>query len=631
MALPLSVRTTNALRSNGIHTIRQLVGLTPQQLLWLRGVGRKGVAEIARAIEPHRLQLQLDQRSQTPVDGDRSAGQEVDSFVDAVLEARAHGWTTLSDVVDASRDALLGSGLPTDALDTIAGGLRQWGLECQSGGEHNGIAREISDQDDEPIKSAPLTITGNTVRDQIESAARTLLSEPPARASWAPCLLASVGITGAKPKTLQALADEGEAYGFGHSVSRERVRQVVQKATDYLRSKSARVRLESWDEVVQDMGHRVPIAASTFVARFGFDGTCSTKDKYRVIERCAEWFNVRWPFSILDSRVFGCLVVPIQFKEDWAVKCSHIPTKASGAYVSVESASDDMNCDTEDLRRLMDSSPRWERLDDAGLFYWRRPVLPPRDLAKVRNPLLGALLRVFSVVRRAWIPELALAVARARNLRKHEDGIPELPPAVIEAVARQSGLFDVRDGEIIRKTDRTWCTINREDLLMLRIFEERGPTVTSTEIYTNLLKAGQSQGRASVIVAYSPFVVHVRSGVGTRQGYYKSLAKPEDIKSAGLGAAENFDKITKPADDDGIRIPIDARVRLTGKYATSSPTRLEGIWDVRDSKGRRIGRVEVTANEVVGLSPVLGALRIHQQAVLSLSRDGDDLLAAQVA
>ena len=177
-----------------------------------------------------------------------------------------------------------------------------------------------------------------------------------------------------------------------------------------------------------------------------------------------------WPFAILESPALGLLVVMKQAEETWGDTLREIPSEAGGSYVSVRTAAQALDCEAKFLREMLERSPKWGRLDEEGLYYWKRPRLPPRDLAKTRNPLLTTLLRVFSVTERAWSAELVLAIARSRIVRKGEEGIPDLPVEVVEAIADQSELLMARDGEIIRTQKRSWNTLNEHDEMLLRVY-----------------------------------------------------------------------------------------------------------------------------------------------------------------
>ena len=295
--------------------------------------------------------------------------------------------------------------------------------------------------------------------------------------------------------------------------------------------------------------------------------------------------------------------------------------------MSVRTAAQALDCEAKFLREMLERSPKWGRLDEEGLYYWKRPRLPPRDLAKTRNPLLTTMLRVFSVTERAWSAELVLAIARSRIVRKGEEGIPDLPVEVVEAIADQSELLMARDGEIIRTQKRSWNTLNEHDEMLLRVYGKHGRTISSHELHGGLIRAGLSQEVARVTVAYSPFCIHLMSGVGYREGRYKSIAQISEIL-AFVGTADRPDDNGRQGDEPQvIRIPVDARLRMTGECVLPEASGLDGRWEIRDTSGSRIADVNLAGNRLVGLSPVLRALGVGRRDVLYLRRSSEKFTA----
>ncbi len=133
-----------------------------------------------------------------------------------------------------------------------------------------------------------------------------------------------------------------------------------------------------------------------------------------------------------------------------------------------------------------------------------------------------------------------------------------------------------------------------------------------------LIRAGLSQEVARVTVAYSPFCIHTTSGVGYKEGRYKSIAQISEVL-AFVGASDRPDDNGTPDDEPPlIRIPVDARLRMTGEYVLSNARGLDGPWNVRDSSGNRIAELSLLNGRLVGLSPVLCALGIGRRDVLYL-------------
>ncbi|MDE0092015.1 MAG: helix-hairpin-helix domain-containing protein [Oligoflexia bacterium] len=66
--LNLSVRSQNALRAEGIHTVKELVSRTPEELLGIRNLGINSLIEIEEVLKRRDLSLRASARSLEPGD-----------------------------------------------------------------------------------------------------------------------------------------------------------------------------------------------------------------------------------------------------------------------------------------------------------------------------------------------------------------------------------------------------------------------------------------------------------------------------------------------------------------------------------------------------------------------------------
>ena len=625
--LRLSPRGQNAFRRNGVHTLRQLAALSLDQMLALRGVGHMVANEALGELAQYGRQLRLQSQ---PGDGSdpKALGADVDAFVDAAMRARDHGFEATWMLLGKSRTELAVHGLPPDTVDTIESGLNRWGIrwrvaERPSTGARartSGISISITHDGRRVVsESTPLA--------EVRQAVKLVLEARQDLFRTAPCVFAYLGLDDGEAPKLQRLADNANHYGFDRPVTRERVRQVVQRAVDEIRDQAGRIHLQTWGDTVHEMKTRTPVAPSDFVAAFGLQPGRELVRQVATLEKWADRLRLDWPFAILKSRALGALVVTKQAGEMWGDTLRDIPKEAGGSYVSVRTAARALDCEANRLREMLEGSPKWGRLDDDGLYYWKRPKLPPRDLAKTLNPLLTTLLRVFSVTERAWSAELILAIARSRIMRKGEDGIPNLPVEVVEGIAEQSGLFVARDGEIIRTQARSWNTLNEHDETLLRVYAEHGRTISSHVLHGGLIRAGLSQEVARVTVAYSPFCIHTASGIGYKEGRYKSIAQTSEILAFVEAVDRPDDNGTQGGEPQVIRIQVDARLRMTGECVLPDASGLGGPLEVRDTSGNRIADLSLVNGRLVGLSPILSALGAGRRDVLCLHRRGEGFTA----
>ena len=527
-----------------------------------------------------------------------------------------------------SRTELIVDGLPPDTVDTIEHGLNRWGIHWRvvEGPASGPIARTSGVA--VPVNGdGRVVVSESTPIAEVRQAVRLVLEARQGLIRTAPCVFAYLGLDDGEAPKLQRLADNAAHYGFSRPVTRERVRQVVQKAVEEIRAEAGRIHLRTWGETVDEMKTRIPVAPSDFVAAFGFKPGGKPVRQVEALEEWADRLCLKWPFAILKSPALGSLVVTKQAEQAWRDTLREIPREAGGSYVSVRAASQALDCEAKFLREMLESSAKWGRLDEKGLYYWKRPKLPPTDLAKTRNPLLTTLLRVFSITERAWSAELVLAIARARIVRKGEDGIPDLPVEVVEGIAEQSGLFVARDGEIIRTQARSWNTLNEHDEALLRVYGKHGRTISSHVLHDGLIRSGLSQEVARVTVAYSPFCIHTASGIGYKEGRYKSVAQISEVL-AFVGGSDRPDENGTPADQPQvIRIPVDARLRLTGECVLPDASGWDGPWRIRDTSGNRIAELSLVNGRLVGLSPILSALGARRHDVLYLRRSDEGFTA----
>ena len=141
--------------------------------------------------------------------------------------------------------------------------------------------------------------------------------------------------------------------------------------------------------------------------------------------------------------------------------------------------------------------------------------------------------------------------------------------SVVEAIAERSGLFDVYDGEIRRKSGFDWCSIGRRDLALLRVCVDYGRIVPSSVLYSQLLRHGLTRESAGGVVSYSPFLIHTLSGVGRIEGVYKFVPRREEIDlpllSERIGGSDlgHVDHDVNDPPERVLNLPISARTKLS--------------------------------------------------------------------
>ena len=633
-ALELTVRAQNCLANANITKVGDLIVRTSTDLWRLPNMGRMTLQHIERTLGELGLRLGTGPAEIVAMlrRGQDLSVEEIDAFVRAVDVIKRCGIDSVEDLVGRKREELLAmSGMDGRSLDLIEDRLRSWGVElcvpgsCPSLDSGMGV-QELADTGlDEREDSA------ETIKDGLIHVVTRLLSD--AKPPWPLCFLAYHGIARGPCLTLQQLADNGAEYGFGRAVTRERIRQVLERAERRLRKSAGRIQFRRWETAMAKARGYLPTSIRSFMSHFGYESVTDAEGTYNGLARCAEVFGLEFPVEKKDLAGIGVLVVDGGDSGAYR-KIARLKDVAGGPYVKVTEVARKLDCDTDLLRRVIDTSARWEFLDGTREYFWKRPKLPPKNYCITGNAILSSLCKVFSVTYRAETSDLVQSVARDRMVRKSGQ-IQDIPVQVLEGIAERSGLFELRDGQIVRNAALRWCSVGERDVALLKVCVEHGRTVGSRVLYSALVHGGMTVENASVTVAYSPFLVHTRSGLRYKEGVYKFVPRPEEIDLDALAGHVAEDGGTSDTGDSTgiseqvLRIPISSRTRLSGRYFDSEPIGLDGTWEVHDGEGCNIGSISISDRIVDGLIPVIEVFGLKNDEVLELrSVDSPQVLVA---
>ena len=615
--LELTARAHNCLRAHGIERIGDLVEKSADELLRIRHMGGSTLAVIEQALANVGMEL-----------GMRGAGDvsDLERFVGVLNHLKLHGVGTVGELVQMSVDDLLAiPNVDKEDVEVAEAGLLRWGLRIGMRAVQLpvGHSAEHNDNDQEELREETEIALENcsAFKEELVHGVTRLLRSAE-QLSWLPCFLAYHGVESGNAATLQDIADKAPEYGFERAVTRERVRQVLQKAERKLREGAHRVRFTKWESSVADALGALPSPVQPFVSCFGYGSSADGDDSYEILERCADIFGLDFPFRKRDIAKVGNFVVGSDLDSEFN-ELEKLPKFAAGSHCEISEIARRLSVREEILSCAIEMSPSWEFLDDGRRYFWNIPVLPPRNYRITGNPILTSLCKVFSVTDRAGSSDLVQSVARDRMVRKW-DRSPEISVSVLEAIAERSGLFDIYDGEIRRRKGLEWCSIGRRDLALLRVCLECGRIVPSNVLYSRLLRSGLSKENAGGVVAYSPFLIHTLTGVGYMEGVYKFVPRPEEIDLRRLSedmAANDTAEVLDDADDADERfleLEISTRTKLSGRYFGLDAIGLDGSWVVRVGDGTEVGRISIANRGVTGLAPVISALDLGNGDLLRL-------------
>lgn len=644
--LDLTVRAYNCLERAGISTLGELVKKTPDELLSIRAMGRTTLRVIQDALADRGLHLGMP-------DIDRGTCQSIDAFLEAVNRVRGHGVTRVADLVTKTpRELTALPGVDAEEVRHIEDGLAKWGLSLGAWSSREGVTERVSVSRPSAVREvavAPSAQRGvaderaaewaseersvqrdepQTVRDELVYTVARLLADR--ERSRFLCFAAYHGIDGCRRLTLQEIGDQGPEYGFGSTVSRERVRQIIAKADESLRRRAAGLTLPRWQEAVLDARERVPAVVERVVDAFGYGGCEEPDGVFWMLRLMAGILSLEFTFDVQTIR--GTEVVV-----DGAAACVEVMDVVerlmgveNDSYHDTIGTAAAVGCEVAVLQKAVDGPFGWEFIDEARRYFWRRPCLPPRNHAVTGNAILTGLCKVFSVAREVATVDLAQAISCHRGVRQ------EVPRQVVEGIAVQSGLFDLEEGVLRRKADEGWFCPGDRELQLLEVCVEHGRVVSSRTLQSSLVRSGLTSRNAAAVIAYSPFLVHTKAGQFHDEGLYKLVCRTEDVVMAleeggreDTGRTGEADPHTEGA-RDAVRIPVSPRVRLTGSHFSAEPLDMDGEWRVLGVDGTVIGTVTCSGRLVEGLCSVIDTLDLGMNAVLELRRDEDgDLLAVR--
>ena len=536
--IELTVRVRNSLKAHGVTEVAELVRMTPRELKRVPNIGVTSLGEVQAELAKHGLRLGMaGAEVATSINAEFvRVAADIQAFVDALVQLQSGGMGDIATLPAMAPEALAELGLDADAVQALDNGLRKWGLQFGMPLPER-APQPADDAEDDSVVSAPEVIRcldATTVADELPHMVSELLED--AQPNRLLCFAAYYGIDGSRTMTLQQIANGSVRFGFDRVVTRERVRQILLQAVRILRRNAWRAEFRHWALAVREARRVVPMTAAAFVAAFGYEVAPNAEKTYRMLRMCAGIFRLEFPFEALSVSGFDTLIVPRSVKDRVVSLLDGLRAFATMPYAEVEAAAGHDEWRQSVLRRAMASSSKWELLDDAGRYFWKRPGLPPKNYGMTGNAILTSLCKVFSITRAAPVEELCRALARDRMLRKGSAPAARLPPAVLEGIARRSGLFDVGDGEIQRQAGRRWFTIGWRDAALLAASRQHGRLLPSHVLYASLMESGMSQESAGFTIAYSPFLVHTRPGSGNREGLYKFILDPADIDIESIAA-----------------------------------------------------------------------------------------------
>ena len=496
--LELNVRAVNALRRNNIAFVGDLIRKTRKELKKTPNTGKKTIKVIEDALAAWGLRLDMQE---VDVEELQNRIRDLDTFIDVVMFVRDAGTHQIKELLELTQQQLQNPpfNLSSEQLAIIERGLWNWGLAFGA------VA---------PAPSLPQIACCEEVdnfKDELLCIVRQIFSKH--RPNLAACFISHHGLDGNDGLTLEDIGGRAFEFGFDRAVTRERIRQIVDRAREIIRQRACDVRFRWWDSSVRRSREMAPTRIEPFLAVYGYDSAQSSEKVFWKIKFISEVFQLDFSFDLipLDNT---SVVVGLDDQET-AGAFFKIQELQREPYYLLEDVAGAISCDENLLKKVIDMHPEWEMLDDEERYIWRKPSLPPIDHAHTGNAILTALCKIFSVAKAAKVCDLVDSISRSRNIGY------EVPTVALEGIATKSGLFDVREGRVTRRKDQQWFTLGPRDIALVRICVEMGQIMSSNALYSSLVRHGLSTQNANITVVHSPFLVHVQAGRGSKEGIYK--------------------------------------------------------------------------------------------------------------
>ena len=273
--LDLSVRAYNCLQLSSITYVQDLVQKSEEELMKVRNMGTTSVRDIKRALSVYGLRLGMtkDKVMERINVSNKSGAHDLDSFIKVIHVLGRRRIFRVADIAGMTPNEILAfPEMGKDNLNALIDGLERWGLSLH----------EIPDEEP-PFRFEH----AKTVRDELIAIVCHSLSGE--RDALRECFLAYHGVKGDRVHSLRKIGEAGNSYGFERPVTRERVRQVVERAEGKVRANAAHVEIGLWKPAVEEALRSLPSSAHSFALQFGYPRARESEHVFDMLKLCAKY------------------------------------------------------------------------------------------------------------------------------------------------------------------------------------------------------------------------------------------------------------------------------------------------------------------------------------------------------
>jgi hypothetical protein len=334
--------------------------------------------------------------------------------------------------------------------------------------------------------AARLNDLGGVAPTTIAGALRQALVEAGASERNIDLVVDYFGWGGDEPKTLESVGDE-------LGITRERVRQIVAKATNRMRQRLAPQPLR---RAIARVTKAIPLDALSFDRLLFEGGWADGRFSPLGLRHALEIYRLEVPFEV---GIDGALL-PIGANQA-AQRASVVASRMISARgcVHIEELADadpDLRkIGAEAIALILNSIPRFKWLDAERKWLWRGVG----DGAG-RNRLVNAIGRIMAAAGKISLSELRAALRR--NLRM---GGFAPPLAILTGICRDLPFAEVTGGEITRiESACDWgAMLGRVESILFSVLTEFGPVMSRMDLLQKCLDRGMNLNTFGVSGTYS--------------------------------------------------------------------------------------------------------------------------------
>lgn len=601
----LSVRTSNCLNRTGLTTLGELSALSDAELLRQPGFGRKCLGEVRKL---------LSSTGSLTLREERANGEGVLDFLtikepilsrllrpvqSLELTKRASdaldngGITTIGELVQLTeRDLCRRRNVGRSTINTLESVLAQvdlsLGIAITNWPKKEQLAKLLESRAEGRLDqrhSSSLRL--KFLEDELCDVVRAVVG-----ASDSAIVIRRTGWDGKRIWTLEELASNPIASGRTSPVSRQRIRQIEDRA--FSKIQKERLSTPILDRAITLIEANAPLAAVTLPSLFQEHGISQCGLSYEALCAAIEAFQLDWD---LERRNIGKDVFMLPSEGADGIECSWktlVEAAVDQDFVAIDQFA---NVAGHTKLRSLDiavsgvsSIPSLDWLDQERRIYW--------SLDRVKrgwNKAINVCRKILTVAPEVPLRRLVAAVKRARTVR-------DLPPeSAFINMLLASGEFGVGDGMVSRGASFRPEPLSKTDRLMITAATDAGTVTTFKQLRDVLVRRDLSANHAQVLMVVSPF------WITTARGKYRFVGKQAHLNKFRLKKPLEVDEV-QDCPECLVELEINHRHLVAGRHRIDENLVKRGRWSLRDERGNDIGTINVTARMINGLDRVFSLI-----------------------